>query len=1086
MRCPGCGAENEAARRFCRGCGAPMRPVCGACGFANEADDRFCGGCGRPLAALRGRDAPADAGPATMAPPERRLVTVLFCDLVGSTALSERLDPEDMRELLERYRSVCTEAVEASGGFVARFIGDGVLAFFGFPHAQEDDPVRAVRAALEIVPAVRGLEGAWTRDGPVDLDVRIGIDSGQVIAGPIGTGGHREAVGVVGEAPNIANRIQNYAEPGAVLVTGATMRLIEGRFEAENLGRHHLRGVGEPVAIFRIRRTSDRVTRFEASAHLTPLVGRETELAFMLDRWARARGGEGQVVLVGGEPGIGKSRLLQVLGERIAERPHNLLRCQCSPFARQSTLHPVVLGLQRAAGFLPDDPPEDRLAKLESFLAAADQPVELVAPLFAALLSVPTAARPAAVPIERQKERTLDALLGYVFTLARQKPLLLTVEDAHWIDPTSLELLERLVVELAPEPVLVVVTHRPEFRPAWEEVPYLSRLELDRLDRSATARLIEAVAAGHPLSPARQAEIVAKTEGVPLFAEELTRAVLEAEAPEGEGGAERQVEIPATLQDSLLARLDRLGEAKELAQIAAAIGREFGFALLSAIADAGSDRLRSGLQRLVEAGLVQPVPGPPPGYSFRHALFRDIAYDSMLRRRRRELHGRIARALPSCHPYVVRNQPELLAYHLTEADQIDDALPYWLRAGQRASSLSANAEAANHLGRGLELLRQRPDDEAHKQLALDFLNARGPALIVLSGPGSTEARANYDEALSLCAELPETRPHFVALWGAWRIAKDPREHLRKAEQLGELAARIGDPGLVMEAHHCQWAARLHHGDLAGSMRHIRAGLHIYEAGDYRSHAALYGGHDAKVCGSGNLALCTWMQGEPSKARTISGDTLRFAREIGHAGSIVHAMDTAAIVLLFLRDAAALAEHASEMIDFARDQGFADFRSKASVFFGWALAQSGELEHGLESMRAGLGVTRAVGTFEDSPYHADMLAEILTAAGRLDEAEAELRPVIEQMELSGFALWRPELHRRLGEVLFSAPGREAEAESEFRLALSLARSHGPALEHRATTSLCRLLERTGRAEAAEVLRARSRAGARVEAAVADGS
>ena len=1063
MRCPSCRANNQDGRLFCRECGAPLQLVCGHCRFANDPQDRFCGGCGRPLAQPLAVTRPGLAEAPAFGP-ERRQVTLVFIDLVGSTSLTERLDPEDMNELYQAYRGAAAGIVEAYGGCVAQFVGDGILAYFGFPQAQEDDAVRAVRAALEIGPAVRGLDGVWNRPGRARLDVRVGVHTGVVVVGTLGTGLHADPLAVVGATSNIAARIQNYAESGAVMVSGATLRLIEGRFECEDRGRHPMRGLSEPVHILRVLRPSDRLTRFEAKGDLADFVGREAEVGRILACWTQACAGQGQIVRITGEPGIGKSRLVRTVEERIATGPHRILRCQCSPFATRSTLYPVVVGLRRAAGFLPDDGTEERLDKLEALLAAAGMPVERTAPLYAALLSLPTAWRypPLELTPARQKDLTLAALVEHVLGLAAGQPAVVVVEDAHWIDPTSLELLGRLAREIAGSRILLLVTFRPEFGHVLPGPPAVG-IDLQRLAPEASRSLVAHVAGGKALPAGLVAEIVRKTEGVPLFIEELTRSILEsgrlAETPDGyalEDGLPA-LEIPSTLQESLLARLDRLGPAKEVAQVAAGIGREFSHRLLAEVAGLAAAPLERALARLVEAELIDGSPVPPPGYAFRHALIRDIAYGSLLRPRRQELHGRIARALRLSDPETCESRPELLAYHLDEAGRLDEAVEQWLKAGQRATALSANQEAVGHLSRGLELLRRLPDDAANRQRALQLLVNRGPAQIVLRGAATPEVAANYREALDLAATLPEGPAHFAAHWGWWFIAPDHREEARRGAHLQKLAARLDHHGLLMQAHHCQWATQLNLGKLARCRQHIEAGLALYEAGAHGDEVALYGGHDAKVCGLGNAAIVAWLAGDGEAARRRIDEVLRWAPATRHAASRAHALESSSQVSFFAGDHDSLHRHAGELMALAEEHGFAAYRAKATIYLGWAAASLGDKAGGLALVEEGLETFRDVSTNEDSPFFTDIRASLLGMDGAYDEALAELDQTMRNMQRDSLRLWLPELERRYGCLLARRQGvLSAEAEGWLLRAMRTAAGQGAeALLARAARSLAEL-------------------------------
>src|SRR6266700_3479708 len=588
----------------------------------------------------------------------------MICDLVGSTALSARLDPEDMRAVIDAYHAACARITLTYDGFLAEFRGDGILAYFGYPLAHEDDAERSVRAGLDIIAAIARLE----THAAEPLAVRIGIATGVVVVGDLSREGAWREDAVVGETPNLAARLQALAEPGTIVVAASTRRLLGDLFHLRDLGRHEVKGIAEPVAAWEVEGVADSESRFEAvrAAGLTDFIGREDELEFLLERQRLAWKGEGQIVLISGEPGIGKSRLVAALAERIASQPHTRLRYQCSPYHTNSALRPFIAQLERAAGFKADDTSEQRLDKLEALLAMGASPVQAVAPLFAALLSIPFGERypPLALSPTQQRRRTLAALLDQFEGLARQQPVLLVFEDAHWADATSLELLDLTVERVRQLPVLALFTFRPEFEPPWVGLPNVSTLTLGRLDRDDVENMVAGVTAGRVLPAEVMKQIVAKTDGNPLFVEELTKTVLEAGILVADDGGYRldgplpPLAIPETLQDSLMARLDRLAPVREIAQIGAAIGREFSYSLLRVLVGRDETALRHGLAQLQQAGLVFRRGEPPEAvYSFKHALVRDAAYESLLKSRRQVLHLRIAEALRDRFPQIADTEP---------------------------------------------------------------------------------------------------------------------------------------------------------------------------------------------------------------------------------------------------------------------------------------------------------------------------------------------------------------------------------------------------------------------------------------------
>jgi class 3 adenylate cyclase len=686
---------------------------------------------------------------------ERRQLTVMFCDLVGSTALSTRLDPEDLRGIISAYHRCCADLVERNGGFVAKYMGDGVLAYFGYPRAHEHDAEHAVQAALALIEAVPKL----ATPAGVPLQVRVGIATGLVVVGDlIGTGAAQEQA-VVGETPNLAARLQGLAEPGAVVIAAATRRLTGGLFDYRDLGTVALKGFAEDVAAWQVLGASGTESRFEAlRATTTPLVGRDEDLDLMLRRWERAKQGDGQVVLISGEPGIGKSRIAQTIAERISAEPHTRLRYFCSPHHQDSALYPSITQLERATGFRREDTPEERLDKLEAVLARGTNDVSGVAPLFADLLSIPTGDRypPLNLTPQKRKEKTLQAQLAQIEGLSGRQPVLMVFEDVHWSDATTRESLDLLIDRVPSLRVLVIITFRPEFAPPWIGRPHVAMLTLNRLSPAQRAAMIAEVTGGKALPKEIADQIVDRTDGAPLFIEELTKNVLESGIVTDAGdryavaGPVAPLAIPTSLHASLLARLDRLAPTREIAQIGAALGRSFSHELISAVAQMPQRQLDDALAQLVDAELIFRRGTPPDAeYTFKHALVQDAAYSTLLRSRRQQIHARVAATLESRFPEIVAAQPALVAQHCAEAGLTEKAIAYWLKAGQQAVSRSAMAEAVAQLERGLASLPTMPSEAAREQKELDLRSALQPALVATRGYSASEVGENINRARTL-------------------------------------------------------------------------------------------------------------------------------------------------------------------------------------------------------------------------------------------------------------------------------------------------------------------------------------------------
>ena len=1079
MHCGQCHAENRKGSRFCAECGKSLTDACPACEFANYPDAKFCGGCGKALSPTAISPDKHRVRKHEALGAERRQLTVMFCDLVGSTALAERLDPEDLREVIRDYQNLAGQVIARYEGFIARYMGDGILVYFGYPRAHEDDAARAIYAGLDLVEAMNAHVGVSGMQGE-PLAVRVGIASGLVVVGDlIGTGASEEAA-VVGETPNLAARLQALTEPNTVVVAGHTHRLAGGLFEYADRGTHRLRGFSEPMHAWQVIGESDAESRFDA-AHgfgLTALVGRDEEIDLLLRRWQRAKEGEGQVVLIAGEPGIGKSRIAQALRERVSGEPHTRLRYQCSPYHTNSALYPIINQIERAAKFARKDSPDTKLDKLEALLALSAMPVHEVMPLFAALLSIPVDDRypPLTLSSERLKEETLEAMMHQLLGLTACQPVLFILEDAHWIDPTTIELLDLTVDRVQNARALVIITYRPEFTPTWTGAAHVTTLTINRLSKKLGVTMVENVAGRKKLPEELYERIVDKTDGVPLFIEEATKTIIESDFLEEKNGADvladspRSLVIPATLRDSLMARLDHLGRAKEVAQIGATIGREFSYDLLAAVSEIDKQELEDALDQLTQSQLVLRHGAPRDAtYHFKHALVQDTAYESLLRSKRQQLHARIASVLEQRFPETATAKPELLAHYCTEAGETDKAVSYWLKAGRRASDRSANAEAAGHLRRGLQEVDKLPDTPQRKRRQLELLIALGPPLITTQGPGTAHVQQVYAHALELCTELPESEEHFSAYWGWWRVSMNHQSGLKRANKLLALAQKLGETSFVLQAHHCQWATLFMLGDQEACCHHIEEGLKLYDPQRHRSHASIYGGHDARVCAYGEYALASWLLGYPDRALESVSRAVSWAEELSHAASLAHAKDYELMLHRYRREASTVYAKAEEMNAFSLAQGMPDYLAKSIIFRGWALATMGNAEQGLEDMRAGLSDLQQIGTREDFPVFFDMLAAGCLMAEHVGEGIDQVNIALAEAERMGMRYWMAELHRRKANSLLPLSDDESQAELHLKRACDIAREqHAKSLELRAALDLARFKQRMGRTDEAQDL------------------
>jgi len=1080
MDCPSCGSANTKGRKICSACGAPLPVRCAGCGAENPSSKRFCGDCGAalmPTGSARASAAartstpsvPRVAEPSALPPPqsssaERRQLTVMFCDLVGSTALAAQLDPEDLREIIAAYRDGVAAIVRKYGGTISRYIGDGLLILFGHPSAHEDDAELAVRAALEIAAA----EHAPGAPPGLELRVRLGLSTGLAIVGDLIGSEAAEAQAVVGETPNLAARLQALAEPDGVVIAEDTRRLIGGLFDYQDLGEVTLKGFAAPVRAWRVLREGTAESRFEAmhAAALTPLAGREEELELLERRWRRARTGAGQVVLLAGEAGIGKSRLVTALQERIQGEPHTRLRYFCSPHHQDSALHPFIAQLQRAASFEREDTPGVRLDKLRAVLSPASPPDEDVA-ILADLLSIPTGdgCLPIVPTPQRKKEKSFDALARQLECLAWRHPIMMVFEDAQWIDPSSRELLDRAVERMASLPVLLLITFRPEFQSAWTGKAHVSAMLLNRLDHSAGAALVRSMSGNRTLPSELVDEIAERTDGVPLFVEELTKAVLET----GADGVARTVSaaplpglaVPPTLHASLMARLDRIGAvAKEVAQIGAAIGREFSYDLLASVAHRSDSELRAALDRLIGAGLVFRRGEPPDAsFLFKHALVQDAAYGTLLRGPRRELHARIGRVLEERLATAADMQPEILAHHCANAGLIEKAVFYWQEAGERSKARSAMAEAIRQMRKALDLLSHLPDTPERQRTEVGLQLALGGALIAAKGHAAEETGKAYARARRLCELLNDTPNLLKALWGEFvhhHVRAETNRSHRVAEELLDLAGRQNDTATLVAGHRAVGDSCLHRGELSSARAHLERGLALYDPAQHRSLTVLFA-ENARVAMLSFLSLTLGLLGFADQAQVRSRESLAEARELSHPISLAFALSVACRLHFVLDDPRTVRLRADELIALTTEQGFAFFLAMGTAYRGWTLAEAGDAEAGMDLLRRGIEGFQASGAAWILPFYLAQLATAHAKMGRPEDGLGRLSEAVALTEKSGVRWFEAELLRHRGELLRTAhPDAEAEAEAGFCRAITIARRQGAKLwELRAATSLARL-------------------------------
>jgi class 3 adenylate cyclase/predicted ATPase len=1012
---------------------------------------------------------------------ERRQVTVMFSDLVGSTALSARMDPEDLREVISAYQKCVAETVQRFGGFVAKYMGDGALVYFGYPQAHEDDAERAVRAGLDLIQAVDGLKSS------TPLQTRVGIATGLVVVGDlIGSGSAQEQT-VVGETPNVAARLQGIAAPNTIVIAESTRKLLGNLFDLQGLGGQDVKGIGVPVRAWAVLRPASVESRFEAlhASGLTELVGREEELELLLRRWSKAKVGEGQVVLLSGEAGIGKSRLTAALMERLESEPHTRLRYFCSPQHTDSALYPIIGQMERAAGLAHGDTAQGKLDKLDALLAQTSTSKQDAA-LFAEMLSLPNDGRYPALDLDPQQRRqkTLEALIAQVEALSRHSPVLMIFEDAHWTDPTSLETFGRVVDRVRSLRVLLIVTFRPEFGPPWVGRPYVTFLAINRLGERDIGAMVDRVIGNKPLLAKIRQNIIERTDGIPLFVEEMTKAVLET----GSEGAQQpaaaipspRLAVPATLQASLMARLDRLGPAKEVSQIGAAIGREFSHDLLSAVVSKPEPELSSALDRLMATGLLlrQGVP-PYASYLFKHALVQDAAYSTLLREPRRAIHGRIADVLENQFPEIAESQPELMARHYTEAGAVEKAAGYWDKAGQRSLARSALDEAVEQTTRALAQIATLPRTRNlhHQEIKLQV--ALRNALMHLKGYAAPETKAAIERARVLIEEaeaggIPVEDPQLFfsllnGLWSANILAFEGDAAYELASQFLARAERQTDVALLAVGQRLFGASLLLTGEVAEGRTHLDRAIALHDAThNHQSTARL--GEDVRPVILTFRSFALALLGYPNAALIDIDAALRDAREIGQFGTLIHALVWTSAVGVLCRHYAMVRMAADEIVVRAEEKSALSWRAIGKLEQGRLMALNGNASEAVHLLTSNIGAYRSTGSNFQLPSYMCHLAMAHAHLGQIAEARSAISEAIAMSERTKERWCDAEIYRVAGEIEVKCPGVDPlKAEEYFRRALSIARTQqARTFELRASMSMASLWRDQGRRNEARKL------------------
>jgi len=1073
-KCDTCQFDNPHTMKFCGRCGGPLPALCPSCQFINPTAYNFCGQCGKPLNANLEKpnkaitlpqpnikDSEINTSPETSA--ERRQLTVMFCDLADSALLSDCLDPEEFQYIIRRYQATCTEVINRFGGHIAQFLGDGILVYFGYPRANEDDARRAVYSAINCVKAIVKLNISLG-DTVKTLNIRIGIHTGLVVIGEMGAGPKKEHL-ALGRTPNIAARLQHLATPNQILITDSTYHLVRSFFKVEPQGQKTLKGIHDPIDIYHVAQEIDVRDRFEAiqrQGNLIPIVGRQHELQQLAHLWDQTSAGQGKVVLLVGETGVGKSRLLQAFKERITTENSEkiFLTAYGTAYSETSSLRTIIEMLERAFGFTPDMDAGTRFKSLEIQLSEVGFDLPYYLPLFSSLLHLPLADdyEELNLTAERKKRRTLEVLFEYIFKLSAKKPLLFVVEDLHWTDPSTLEFLELLVQQTAQHSILALFTSRPGFNVPWRNRSEVNLLNLNHLKDQDISDMVAKLTHGQKLPQVLIDDIIKKTDGIPLFVEEITQMVMESKASSHSKDDDKHysnLSIPTSLQDLLTARLDNLGRVRDTAQLAAVIGREFSYALLEKITD-NKATLQQDLKVLIDSELIfQSGVGNQSCYIFKHALFQETAVFSMLKTRRQEVHRKIATIAETQNPEIVTAMPEYIALHYTRAGAIDSAINWWLRAGELALKKSANIEAISHLEQGILLSESLPDTLSNNHRELSLRSAVGAAYCATTGYASKEVEKSYNHAWALCKQLDDTSEQFPILWGQWAfhvVRANLDRALETAMEMLKAANIKNDANLLIEANMSIGLTHYFLGNFTQARDYLQTSVKADKADRDRSFT-YRSGQDAGVCARSYLALTLWVQGHPAQAKKCSEEAIILARKLNHPFSLTYALNFSSWLHYMLNDPQNAKICAREELSLAEENGFF-WLTLGSVVAGWADTQIDAPEQGLIRLELGINDYRLPGARLSQTFLLTIQASVYLELNRLDDAKSLLDEAIAATQDTQEVFWLTEIYRLYGH-LAQAHGQTQAAYDYLTKSITLAQKQGASmLQLRATESLVR--------------------------------
>lgn len=1073
MHCEKCGFENPPGMRFCGHCASPLNLTCPSCGFNNPFDFEYCGQCATSLVKTQDTSNQSASPPNTpkQQDAERRQLTVLFCDIVGSSALSERIDPEELRDIMRDYRNSCNDIVSHYEGYVAQYLGDGILVYFGYPHAHEDDAQRASFAALELAKRIPNHVYSLQQGDDVQLSLRIGIHTGLVVVGEIGGGDKRSMA--LGETPNIAARIQEFASENAVVISEQTYQLLGQRFDCEKLGTHTLKGFTHPFDLFQVqqvRGNKNRSTNTGRPAHTT-LIGREQETNLLIERLNQARKGVGQIVLLSGEPGLGKTRMVQLVCEKVDKESCLFLDCYGAAYYKNSFLYPVMDMVRRMIGLTEDSDPQKQIALIKQTIATLGMDVATVTPVLADLLSIKSSANnnidDTSTTPQHKKQQTFDILINLLQAIAQRQFILLIVEDLQWVDHSTIELLSMLVNQPGLTNIFALITFRSDFPAPWKNHANLTQITLNRLTQKQSGSMIKQLCQNKMLPLEVFTEIISKTDGIPFFVEELTNAVLRSELlVEKDEHFElssdmSQLGIPSTLQDSLMSRLDDLGNDKELAQLSATLGREFTYELLFASAMQSEANLRSSMGRLIDAELfVQSGQPPKANYRFQHALLREAAYQSLLKRTRQKYHQRIAALIKKKFPHIIADNPEILAHHLTEAGDYEDALDHWFAAGRYAIQRSANTEAIAHLDNGLSLISLMPDTPQLTMRELAFQTSLGLATMMSKGYAAAEAEIAYSRANNLCRNITDTQtvfPIMIGLWEFYIVRAELEEAHKLAMELQHTAIQANVPEFSLEAKRVLGTTLFWKGEFTEALQNLE--LHIESPSEHlplHSRLVAYS-QDARVASLANAACVLWLCGNTELALERGLAALDLAKRLLHPFSQAYALHFMGTLSQLCGDHEATYHYADAQIALSETYGFSFWAATGRMLKAWSESTEQPIDSVCTRFQQALHAYEDSGNRLARSYFQALLAELLQKAGQLDKARQTIESALRETAFTGEGFFSAELLRIRGQLSNACePGNQQLAMQYLNESLNIAQQQGAnALVARTEASIAEL-------------------------------